>query len=73
MQNFNWKLWGKGLLAATLGAAINSLATTGGLALSGAPISLKSIGIGAASAALTTVVGYLKKSPLGAATEDSAR
>lgn len=66
MNGFDWKTWGKGALAGVIGAAVNSLATTGTLILSGTSVSLKMVGIAAGSAALTTLIGYLKRSPLGA-------
>ncbi|HEU0184896.1 MAG TPA: hypothetical protein VFS27_06240 [Blastocatellia bacterium] len=65
MGSFDWKSWGKGLLAAITGAAVNSVVTTTALTLTGTPVGLKTIGVAAGGAALTTVVAYLKQSPLG--------
>jgi hypothetical protein len=76
MANFNWKLWGKTLLAAVAGAVLNSLATSGTIFARGGSVSWKDIAAGAGAAALTTVIGYLRKSPLASSVttfDDSER
>ncbi len=71
MSDFDWKLWGKSFLVALAGAVVSSLLTSATYALSGTPITLKAVGVSAASAALPTVIAYFKKSPLASAAEQA--
>ena len=64
MNSFNWKLLGKSLLVAVAGGAVTSVVTAAVGWLIGAPVTMKNIGGTAVGSAITTVVAYVKQSPL---------
>lgn len=64
MNKFNWKVWGQTLLAAVGGAVLNSFATSGSIYARGGSLTWKDVAAGAVAAAASTVIAFLRRSPL---------
>jgi hypothetical protein len=61
MNGFNWKLWGKGLIAAAIGGAVGSL--TLAVADPSALSNPKALGLVAGVGAIKVTLAYLKNHP----------